>query len=215
VSDLIAQILERLDRLERKPDLADAVATGDNTVTVGNSTVPVALPAIISVASGDFCQVLTVRGGNRVILGPTGKTVALTESDTYEPTLTNIALGTGGTRSGKYVKIGPLVMFEVAITFSTSGTVTPTGNVEVGLPPFDNDGGVGGTRRGEAWLNLPGVGTSKLDMPFGTTNTTFLLVGTASTYAGYPSFVNATQPSGAAWPADSTLTVASWYLTNA
>lgn len=68
MSDLVAEIINMVDG---KSDLRidDAVATGANTVTVGSSTVAVTLPAIIPVAAGDFCQVLT-QGPNRVILGP-------------------------------------------------------------------------------------------------------------------------------------------------
>lgn len=70
MTDLIAEIQKAVDR---KSDLFlhDAVATGNNTVTVGQSTVAVTLPAIIPVVSGDFCQVLE-QGLNRVIIGPVG-----------------------------------------------------------------------------------------------------------------------------------------------
>lgn len=90
MSDLIAELMALVDG---KSDLRidDAVATGNNTVTVGSSTVAVVLPAIISVGAGQFCQVLT-QGPNRVILGPVGGS-----GGTYTPTLTNVAIGTGGT----------------------------------------------------------------------------------------------------------------------
>ena len=67
---MIETITEQTE-LGRKSDLRtdDAIAVGFNTVLVGASLVPVTLPALVPVVTGEPCQVLT-QGPNRYILGP-------------------------------------------------------------------------------------------------------------------------------------------------
>ena len=57
---------------------------------------------------------------------------------TYTPTLTNIAVGTGGSakNEGRYIRLGSLVMFEIQITLGTSGGSVPSGVICATLPPI-------------------------------------------------------------------------------
>jgi hypothetical protein len=50
----------------------------------------------------------------------------------YVPTLTNVTLGTGGTKSGYYCQIGKTVHFRVKFTLGTSGALT--GQMAISLP---------------------------------------------------------------------------------
>ena len=57
---------------------------------------------------------------------------------TYTPTLTNIAVGTGGSakNEGRYIRLGSLVVFEIQIILGTSGGVVPSGAIGATLPPI-------------------------------------------------------------------------------
>ena len=57
---------------------------------------------------------------------------------TYTPTLTNIAVGTGGSakNEGRYIRLGSLVMFEIQITLGTSGGSVSSGAIGATLPPI-------------------------------------------------------------------------------
>lgn len=52
--------------------------------------------------------------------------------DSFTVTLTNATLGSGGTSTGFYKKIGRLIVFRVQITFGTSPSIT--GEIRVDLP---------------------------------------------------------------------------------
>jgi len=56
---------------------------------------------------------------------------------TYTPTLTNIAVGTGGQakNEGRYIRLGSLVMFEIQIALGTSGG-SVSGVIGATLPPI-------------------------------------------------------------------------------
>jgi len=66
---------------------------------------------------------------------------------TYTPTLTNITLGTGGTTSFKYAKLGKVVVVRGNITLGTSGTVTGANTVT--LPVTANSDYVVGVPMGD------------------------------------------------------------------
>lgn len=52
--------------------------------------------------------------------------------DSFTVTLTNATLGSGGTSSGFYKKIGRLVVYRVQVTFGTSPSIT--GEIRIDLP---------------------------------------------------------------------------------
>jgi hypothetical protein len=54
---------------------------------------------------------------------------------TYTPTLTNIAVGTGGSakNAGRYIRVGRLVLFEVELILGTSGA-SVSGLIGISLP---------------------------------------------------------------------------------
>jgi len=68
-----------------------------------------------------------------------GKDLSLNWSS-YTPTFTNVTLGTGGKRYGRWLKVGRLVIGEAGFELSSSGEVT--GTVQCSLPtPAANPGG--------------------------------------------------------------------------
>lgn len=61
-----------------------------------------------------------------------GDYVPMNGWESYTPTLTNITIGTGGTTTAAYVRIGRTIHVRVRLLFGTGGLLT--GNAEVSLP---------------------------------------------------------------------------------
>jgi hypothetical protein len=89
-------------------------ATAANTVMIAGSTVAVELPALMPVATGDYCAVL-VAGADKIILGAVGGSQA-----TYSPTLT--AFGTGTQQYARWVRAGNLVKVSFGWYATGAGT---------------------------------------------------------------------------------------------
>lgn len=126
--------------------------TGATTPLAGTEVLPIVQSgATVKVAVSDLtagraisATQITLTAGNLIPANGYGVDFAATpstgtselfadyEEGTFTPTLGNVTLGTGGTVSGVYTKIGRTVNATMSFTLGTGGSVT--GTIAVGLP---------------------------------------------------------------------------------
>lgn len=133
-------------------------------------------------------------------------TVATGAYTAYTPSLVAVSLGTGGSRNGYYSRIGDTIHCYGKITFSTSGTVTPSGGiVAVGIPVSCHASSVsmpGGWMR----LLIPTIGHYLGIAELGGSGNDFILMlPNDLDYLISQAYVANSAPTAGAWTANSTL----------
>ena len=173
---------------------------------VGPDGVTYQLPADDSVAQ-------KVPSYNAAIMALAGGFTTGAAWTSWTPTLTNIAIGTGGSAAnvGKYFRVGKLVVCRLSIILGTAGA-SVSGSVSFSLPVTRaaNAGSAGGTAQGMARLFDTSAGTTyEASVCNLTTTTSVVIAWDASAAAVKQLVLSSTVPF--TWAASDEINCQFWY----